>query len=101
MYASYSNRTVKVVFKGVLKGLAKRDELKIHIDEPISLGNLIKTICKLLGEDFSKRVVDEDGEISSDILVEYNNKIAVAKNNTELLIKEGDELVVFSFVHGG
>ncbi|MFP3189735.1 MAG: MoaD/ThiS family protein [Thermoproteota archaeon] len=101
MSASSSNNQIKISLKGVLKGLAKTGELEISVSSPIYLENLLKKACAILGEEFEKRIFNENGEISSDILLEYEGKIIVARSNKNLLVKNGDKLVIFSFVHGG
>ncbi|MDT7886316.1 MAG: hypothetical protein RQ968_02965 [Thermoproteota archaeon] len=107
MQASYSNEEIgriKVKLLGVLKGLAKKEELELQISsEEISLFDLLRQLTKLNNnEEFLKRIFNPLlTQISPDILISYENKIYPARGNENMKIKRNSELTIFSFVHGG
>jgi sulfur carrier protein ThiS len=97
-----SNKIIKVSLKGVLKGIAKTDEIILEItDNEIELKELINNLSNKLGTEFKNRILNEQNDISSDILIEYNGKVFPAWLNERKIIKKGDSLTIFSFVHGG
>jgi Urm1 (Ubiquitin related modifier). len=107
MQESFSNNeigTIRVKFIGVLKGLAKQEELSIQVStEEISLIELFKLIIQLINNnEFAKRVFNSTlTQISPDVMVSYEDKIISARGNEKMKIKKGSILTVFSFVHGG
>jgi hypothetical protein len=107
MQVSYSNNEIgiiKVKLLGVLKGLAKKEEIDLQItSEEISLFDLLKQLTKLNNNDeFFKRIFNPSStQIAPDILISYQDKIFPARGNENIKIKRNSVLTIFSFVHGG
>ncbi len=91
---------VQVKFLGVLKGLAKSEEITVQVDEAIILGELLQIVGEKLGREFKDRIF-LGNKISPDLMIKYKESILPARNNEKLPIEVGSELVIFSFVHGG
>ncbi len=91
---------IQVKFLGVIKGLAGKEKIAIHVDKEITLYELLRMLGEKFGEEFKNRIFSGD-KISPDLLITYNEKIFPARNNEKLPIKAGSELTIFSFVHGG
>lgn len=98
---STEGRILKVKLLGVLKGIAKKNEVDLHVkSEHLKLKEVLEELCREIGDEFKARVF-LGNKISADILVNYEGKVFPVRGNESMPIKPGSEITIFSFVHGG
>jgi molybdopterin synthase sulfur carrier subunit len=93
--------TIKVKFIGALRHASGTNELTVNCERDISVKDLIREIAKELPE-LNRNLGDpqlEEPRVNSLILV--NGREISVLNGLETNLKDGDNVVFVSVVHGG
>lgn len=94
---------VKVSYLGYLGGVFGKDVEYIELPQNVSLADFLKILLEIYGEKFEKEVYDvENQRLKHGFSIIINNNLILGGSPvSEIMLKEGDHVLISPLIAGG
>jgi MoaD family protein len=92
---------VRIMFLGELRNLTGKKEVEIEANENETVRDLLKEVGEVFGEKISKRIFDENGELSDNVRVLVNGRNILIGKGLETKLCDGDSVILMPPLAGG
>ncbi len=95
-------RSVNVELLGAFRGIVGKKMVKVEIDSPQAIGELIRKLCDKLGPRFKSALIDPElNDPRPNALILVNGREISALSNLDTMVKPSDTVTLVPVSHGG
>jgi len=93
---------VRVRLLGVFRGISGRGQLRIELEEPAVIREVIQRLVESFSPEFNQVLIDPElSDPRPNALILVNGREIGVLEGLETEVKEGDEIVLIPVSHGG